>query len=315
MVAVTWCEDVLKTIIHPPEYTLVKVHSSVSCLLQPHCCTPAWVVDPVCYVLKKRKIKDAWNEVVSVRECQTHDLSPREALVKWFVSSINPIPGLALPGGPTPLANELGAMITVAYEAAQPIPTEHKAKLFELANEGSYGFNAINVETARWLYSSHSLAEPLWLGNYGASIDGETLYNLILINSSCSSWDYCSFMALFAHELVHVNQYNLLGFEQFLQAYITEAPRGYRDPKAMELEKKAYDTQSRAKSYCVSNPPSGFIQPQDSLCDVNRLVVAKIQAAIDDLVARGEIILDDENEISYLSRKAEQELKLLVASK
>jgi hypothetical protein len=313
MVSIKWCEEVERTIFHPAEYVNKKVHSGISCLVAPHCCTPAWLTDPICYVIKKKKIKDAWNEVVTELLSISHDLSPSEALIKCIEHHINPIAGLTLASDVGPIAAELGLWINAAYEAAQPIPGDFKEKLGELARNECYGFNTDNVDEARWLPSDHPLASRLWFPNYGFSrVLAETFYNLIIIDSGWNAWSHCQALSLWAHELVHINQYSKLGLSLFLQSYILDYLI-FRDHDTMEFEKLPLEIQARVEAECLAGSPQSFATAEPPLFKRNKQVVDAVQSEIEKLNSTGEVLLADDGEICFLSPEAEEKLRLATA--
>ena len=113
---------------------------------------------------------------------------------------------------------------------------------------------------------------------------------------------YCYGLQKFAHELVHVNQYNLLGWENFLSLYITScAALSYNGTPIETMAKQVEDSVS---ARCRASHPE-----LASFRDNRRL---QIEELINDLRKRGELYLDEEGEILQMSSSAEQELAALI---
>ena len=303
MPTISWCEEIALTIQHPAEYVTEKVKKhGVSCFLLPHCCTPAWVTDPACYVLRRRKISDAWDEIKNVLKCENYQLTAQEAFQKWLINTLKPIPGFNIIEGGPGIAELLGLYVATAYDVARTVPDTIKPGLNDLAADGSFIFTNKDLDNARWLPASHELAKPLWPGTYDQEFTAITYYNLIIIKDSFLETPYCNMLSTWAHELVHVHQYNLLGWENFLSLYITSS--AVLTYEGTPIEKIAYEVDRRVFSRCQSNPAN--------LININHDKRNRIENLISDLSSRGEIYLDQDGEIIHISSGAEGEIKLII---
>jgi hypothetical protein len=298
---VSICEEIETIINHPAEYIQEKVRRhGISCFFLPHCCTPAWVLSPECYVLEWVKTKDPWTEVVKTLTCSDYQLTIEEAFKKWLVNLVNPIPGLRIITGD--LSQLFALYIGAAYEAAEPIPTDCMPELLRYAESGNHRFSIDNVHNARWLKSTHSLASPLWPGGSTIAI---TFYNLIIISESLLNESFCQRLSIWAHELVHVNQYNLMGWDRFLQEYLTWGLAvKYED---IPVEAIAFDIQAKVLSECLSRPqPLAFI-PEGSFSDKYHQIINLIS----ELEVSGDVVVVN-GDITQITESGKEELLKLI---
>ncbi len=245
---VTVCEEIEELIVHPAEYAQEKVkRQGVSCLFLPHCCTPAWVTFPECYVLQWVKKRDAWEEIKKTFTCQDYTLSIEDAFERWLRNLNDPVPGFRIITGD--LTELFGIYVSAAYEVADPIPDEFIDELKRLARKNSYPFSVANVNQARWLKSDHPLARRIWPGG---DTQGITYYNLIIVNDSFFNQTFCGNVSYWVHELVHVHQYNQIGWDQFLERYLSDGMvHQWAD---IWFEQEAIIVEGQALADCISRP-------------------------------------------------------------
>jgi hypothetical protein len=196
----------------------------------------------------------------------------------------------------------LGLYVATAYDVARTVPDTIKPGLNDLAADGSFIFTNKDLDNARWLPASHELAKPLWPGTYDQEFTAITYYNLKIIKDSFLETPYCNMLSTWAHELVHVHQYNLLGWENFLSLYITSS--AVLTYEGTPIEKIAYEVDRRVFSRCQSNPAN--------LININHDKRNRIENLVSDLSSRGEIYLDQDGEIIHISSGAEGEIKLII---
>lgn len=251
---VSICEETESVITHPATYVQEKVaRHGVSCILLPHCCTPAWVLDPACYVLQWAQESDPWNEVVATFTCSDYSFSPEEAFAKWLQNFYEPVPGFHI--FPSDVANVLGTYVSTAFAAASPIPDNAKSMLHYMVKHSKAPFSDGDIDGARYLLSNHPLAKPLWIDGPNAI----TYYNLIIVRADFFSADFCDpQVRVWAHEMVHVHQYNVLGWNTFLETYLVEGMKGYSNI-SYEAQAKAYE--GRAVLSCVMRQSPVTVTP------------------------------------------------------
>jgi hypothetical protein len=235
---VSICQETEDVIVHPATYVQQKVkRGGISCFLLPHCCTPAWVLDPVCYAFTWIQDKNAWDEVVKTITCEDYSLSPEEAFAQWLQNFTDPVPGFTIV--PSEVGTAFGTYVSTAMDAASPLPDDVKKTLKYLVQHADAPFSTANIEQARYLSASHVLAKPLWPGESGGRY-AITYYNLIIVKPDFFTADHCTQVWRFAHELVHVHQYNVLGWQPFLEKYLLEGMKGYEN-NSFEEEARAYE--------------------------------------------------------------------------
>lgn len=252
---VTICEETEEIILHPVTYAKDKVKKKgLSSLFLPHCFTPAWVLSPECYAWKWVKKEDAWEEVKKTFTCKDYTFSVEEAFKKWLWGMGDPVPGFHII--PDDLTALFGVYIGAAYEVADPLPKDVKDELKYLANKDRYQFTVTNIEQTRWLRSDHVLAKRIWPGRDIAAI---TYYNLIIMSPYGLELEGCDEVALWAHELVHVHQYNQLGWDNFLSEYLKEGVNGYDN---MLIEIEARNIENFARRDCLIRHADVAIKPR-----------------------------------------------------
>jgi hypothetical protein len=237
---------------------------------------------------------------VKTLTCSDYQLTIEEAFKKWLVNLVNPIPGLRIITGD--LSQLFALYIGAAYEAAEPIPTDCMPELLRYAESGNHRFSIDNVHNARWLKSTHSLASPLWPGGSTIAI---TFYNLIIISESLLNESFCQRLSIWAHELVHVNQYNLMGWDRFLQEYLTWGLAvKYED---IPVEAIAFDIQAKVLSECLSRPqPLAFI-PEGSFSDKYHQIINLIS----ELEVSGDVVVVN-GDITQITESGKEELLKLI---
>lgn len=215
---VTICQEIEEVIFHPAEYVQEKVKKQgVSCLFFPHCCTPAWPAFPECYVIQWIKKRDAWEEIVKTFTCEDYSFSIEDAFKAWLRNLLIPVPGFKVI--PEELTDLFGTYIGAAYEAANAIPEDIRNELIRLDNDIGAPYSEANVNQARWLSSDHVLAQRIWPGG---DVLGITYYNLIIVSDAFFDGSFCENASMWAHELVHVHQYNEMGWNQLLTKYLAD---------------------------------------------------------------------------------------------
>jgi hypothetical protein len=265
-VAVNICEEVETSITHPAEYTRQKIkRHGLSALFFPHCFTPAWITDPQCYVVKNVKVKNAWTEIKKTFNCKDYQLSPEEAFTKWLVNNFVPFDAFH---APTHILTEtLGAYVSAAMVVAQPLPPDIINELRQTAQQERGPFTLDNLNTAKWIHANRNEAKILWPGTYNVKeMNAITYYNLIIVNDEFLQGliydrdlkkvrpDECQRRANWAHELTHVRQYNLLGWEPFLISYVTEGllKGGTKSHDALTREKEAIAVEQSIERTCLA---------------------------------------------------------------
>jgi hypothetical protein len=111
-------------VTHPAEYMQEKVkRGGISCLLLPHCCTPAWVISPECYVLKTVLKRDARDEIVNTYTCKNYSVTAKGAFKKWLGNLVSPAAAIGfslITGG---VDQVFKAYLVAAAAAATPLPS------------------------------------------------------------------------------------------------------------------------------------------------------------------------------------------------
>lgn len=296
---VTICQEIEEVVLHPAEYVQEKVRKQgVSCLFLPHCCTPAWVAFPECYVLQWVKKRDAWEEIIKTFTCEDYELSIEDALKAWLRNLMDPVPGFRLAtGGLTEL---FGAYIGAAYEVSDPIPEDIRNFLVGLDNDIDAPYSEANVNQARWLPSNHPLAQRIWPGG---TVLGITYYNLIIVSDAFFAGSFCENASQWAHELVHVHQYNEMGWEQFLSRYLQDGM--VNQWSDILFEQQAILFEGQALEHCLDS--SSLAQPPQPLQQAFMEKYRQLTALLLAMEDVGEIQIDN-GVIRFASPAAEHKL-------
>ena len=337
-VAVNICEEVERSFYHPAEYVKQKVKKHVvSAFFFPHCFTPAWVTDPACYVMQSVKAKDAWTEVKKTLSCKDYQLSPQEAFTKWVINNFLPFGAFNAPT--QVLTDTLGAYVSAAMAVAQPLPPDIVTALTPTAGQAGAPFTMENLNSAKWIHANRPEAKILWPGTYNVKdMNAITYYHLIVVNDDFLRGivivnkepkpDECQRRANWAHELTHVRQYNLLGWEPFLISYVTEGLKngGTKSHDSLSREKEAIAVEQSILRACMVKifplqPSVQAIRPrgidgapaEEPVADPVAKMEA-IEAEIKKMADEGVITLED-GAIVRGQEEAEKRLKPLLATK
>jgi hypothetical protein len=238
------CTESVSTINHPAQYVRRMIKKCRSVFLTPHCCGPTWRTHPECYVLRRRRISSAWQEIVHKKECDTQSL---EVGFKEFMSR-RLDPRLQLPEAKTFMAF-IEVMVAAQMGDGKPLPNRVTRKLYRYLEQYDLHFAKQDVGNAR--YVGYGL-NPLSPKSYGQSQDTMTWGNLIVAGPGLLSAKGCLELATWAHELVHVRQYRDMGFYTFQTAYLSDRA-AYKDKAA---EREAYKIEAEVVRICEEELPS-----------------------------------------------------------
>lgn len=243
------CQEFEDVIVHPADGQWEKVkRDGISCLVFPHCCSPAWVLSPDCYFKNWVTTGEPWEEIVPYWTCEDYSLTREEAFWKWIQSLSNPLTEVGIIPGD--LFDIFALYVAAAYEIAAPIPDDMKHELRHVVNEGECNFTEQNIESARWLSASHAMARRIWPGGDVLAI---TYYNLIIVSEELLERTGCAAVSRpWAHELAHVFQYEAMGTDLFLETYLAQGL--VRDWEDISQEQTALECDANALAACFTRP-------------------------------------------------------------
>src|SRR6185369_5419520 len=143
------------------------------------------------------------------------------------------------------------------YRAGQPIPDGIKAQAKARIAAGGYDCTYVDLSRTRVLKASDPLARPLWPGEKGGkAADGSaiprrviTYYNLLIVSDEFAAGDTCEVIERWAHELTHVHHHTALGWNRFLERYLTQGQAGY---ERISFEADAVTAEERAFKECAT---------------------------------------------------------------
>jgi CARDB len=250
-VTVSICEEAEIIVTHPADYVQEKVRrNGISCLILPHCCTPAWVVSPDCYVLQWVKKRNAWQEIKTTYTCNDFTMTAEEAFQRWLGHLASPATAVGFSFATGGIDQLFKAYLTAASAVAKPLPSDIKTELEQLVQAGAVPFTANDISNVKYLESDHPLGQRLFPGGARNAI---TFQNLVIVDKDdylrkpTTSDERCARLKEWAHEMTHVHQYNQYGFDVFVQRYIEQSSPGYRN---MPLEAEAFAIEEKIGREC-----------------------------------------------------------------
>jgi hypothetical protein len=279
------CEEVEIMVTHPAEYVQEKVkRGGLSALFMPQCFIPTWVFSPECYVLQSVLKRNSWTEIKNTYSCANHSATPQEAFSKWLGNLTSPASAIGfslLTGG---LDQVFKAYLTAAAAVAGPLPSNVRTELGNLVRASAVPFTQLEIDNAEYLAADHTLAKPIFPGG---SKDAIAYHNLIIVRpgpflQTPSAATRCHWLALWAHEMTHVHQYNQFGFDNFVTRYLEEGSHGYEN---ITFEAEAYALQDKVERECQAARYSVFagrrffpVLPVNTALQLNTDVAAAIKA-------------------------------------
>jgi hypothetical protein len=204
-----------------------------------------WVINPVCYIIEKKKIKDAWTETKRFTQCRRESLDTglREFINAWT----NPTAAATFLLTPQFLGSYRNYVDALAGQGRR-LPDDIQRMLAALVQRGIVPFSLVDIQNTRWLNDSDEAVKPLSPRQLGikdvlAIVHG----SLIVITPEMAAARNCKRIALWAHEVTHVYQNRILGANAFTARYLSEARNGY--------ENISFERQAHAVEDSVSSPP------------------------------------------------------------
>jgi hypothetical protein len=303
---VSLCEEAEIVLTHPAEYLQEKVkRKGLSCLFLPHCCTPAWVLSPSCYVMQTVLKRNAWQELVNTMTCKNYSLTAKDAFEKWLGNLFSP--GAAI--GFTLLTGSLDqvfkAYLIAANAAASPLPNDVSTELRRLVAAGAVPFTQLDINNVKQLAADHALAKPLFPGG---PADAITYHNLIIARPSVflqkptAAAPRCRWLAAWAHELTHVHQYNQFGFDAFITTYLDEGQKGYEN---ISFEAEAYAVDAKVERDCrVGISHTRFTARQPIMTVVSASSLPSFSTELTRLVKTNEAVLNPDGSIQSIAPAA-----------
>lgn len=235
------CTQVVTVINHPAQYMSERIKKGgIRCFLQPQCCTPLWLTNPVCYVYENKRIKEAFTETKNEMQCNTRAVADG---VKEFVAKMtNPLFILS-----PQLFTAYRTYVDATGVVAKELPDDVKKMMQLLVGRGGIPFNHQQIERARWVGSD----EPLGFGLLppGDSYVAMVHKDLIVVAPAMQNATGCYKYALWAHELTHVFQNERDTAEGFTRGYVLQASQHPYEKRPYEIE--AYAVENKVKAdYC-----------------------------------------------------------------
>jgi hypothetical protein len=265
---VSFCREAMQVFDHPEQYVIETVtqrdwRGLAVCAAHASCCLPGWELDPICYAENvisrdRKKVADAWKETVHYFMCE--DITPKEA-VQRFVAKTKPdsFPGKIL--NLKPAVAFLGSLVAVAKGRAVPFQADLRAELIDRLTrtsrvehgdfpEGDFPnrntVEAVVTQTV-WIRYDDPAAAPLW--KFAGDANAITFDNMIVAGPGLLNMTGCALVAGWAHEVVHVNQYRVIGFNEFIEKYLANGfVNGYCGVPA---ESDAYGYQDQVLAQCT----------------------------------------------------------------
>ncbi len=237
-VNVTICDEVELLTTHPAEYALEKIkRGGLSCLAHPVCCTVGWPLDPFCYIEKWVLRQNAWDEIGATFTCQEQDLDAETVWRRMVTNLSDPVPGFDV--FPTEaISTLLGGYVQELYKRGRTVPTDVRGKLNEISISMTLPFSMTDVDNVRWVPASDRTARII----FPSSAIAITYYDLIIVDESAfapvgttearftnPNDDLCARTALWAHEMVHVEQYHRAGWNNFLNQWALDVIQAFGD--------------------------------------------------------------------------------------
>lgn len=243
------CTQVAKAIDHPAQYVAEKVRQckkNFLGVLDPYCCFPGWELRPHCYVTKNKKIADGWQELKTELECKPERIANGAGNVMRYYFD----PKIAILGNNAQFIETLKLGLAPALTAAEPLPQDVISSLKPFVEKRIVPFSLDLLQGARWISSSNDLAKAYHPHTYKQkNKDTITYGNLIIAGPVLRSSVGCRRLAIWAHEMTHVHQYNSQGFNAFTKNYLDQSASGVSYENLPE-EKQAYAVENIVDSSC-----------------------------------------------------------------
>jgi len=252
------CQDVVNFVDHQALTVDEKVRKGgikckgVALAALPHCCLPGWEADPMCYVLNKKTLKDAWQETIHTTQCPQHVM---KAVQEVTLTVTNPTTAVL----PVDWFELYKQYVDVTAVTASPLPSDVTQRLKRIVGKAGILWSQQDLDGARYVRASDARGKPLFPGTYGKKdIAGITHGKLIVIADSAVDDQTCNKYAIFAHELTHVWQNRRDGENCFASKYLADATHyPYRD---IPYEAQAFALQDFVNAnYCplIMQPLAG----------------------------------------------------------
>lgn len=229
------CTQTATLVNHPAQFVIETIKKGgLICAAIVMCCSPLWVTNPVCYVTRRKNLRDAFTETIRTVKCEPKALV--QGLKDFVGQRFTPTGIIASPTLLTAYDGAISANIGTGHK----LPGNVENALKRVLVRPDIPFNKEDVERARWKKRSDPAAAPLFPE---AVVDGETMWaithrDLIIVNTDIVLGSDCQRYAKWAHELTHVAQYRKDGQLFFVDRYLRERLTGsYRD---ISYEREAY---------------------------------------------------------------------------
>ena len=259
---VNLCKWVLEEVLKPPTYQ--DLTTCINCSKHWYYCAfgnPGCAIPEVCKTMPDCTITErvlvAAEQLVNEWVWKCNEVDPKEEFYRWLRQQIPSLDQLVLPGAFEAARVDIEAMKLAATPIPDRVKSQIKGLIQPFVASGTSKISTQEINAGRLISTGHSNASLYLRGGF----DGITLYDLIILRSpniydvlmnnahnystetilaNQAPQDYVSALKILVHELVHVRQYSLLGYNAFLTNYLIETiSRGYGND-SFEQEANAF---------------------------------------------------------------------------